>query len=62
MEPGTIFRIGVADGDDGLFTLLIARVVYIVPAADGQWFVGCTFTPMLREEILAWMQRIGREE
>ena len=62
IEPGTVFRIAIADGDDGLFTLLMARVVYIVPAPGGQWFVGCTFTPKLREEILIWMQSIGREE
>ena len=62
METGTAFRIGIADGNDGLFTLLMARVVYIAPAPGGQWFVGCTFTPKLREEILAWMQGIGKEE
>src|SRR5690349_3891481 len=62
MESGTTFRIGIADGDDGLFTLLMARVVYIVPAPGGQWFVGCTFTPKLREEILVWMQSIGKDE
>src|SRR5947207_11393787 len=53
IEPGTIFRIGIADGNDGLFTLLMARVVYIVHATDGQWVVGCTFTPKLREYIFA---------
>ena len=62
MEPGTVFRMGIADGNDGLFTLLMARVVYIVPAPYGQCFVGCTFTPKLREEIFVWMQSIGREE
>jgi PilZ domain len=62
MEPGTAFRIGIADGNDGLFTLLMARVLYIAPAPSGQWSVGCTFTPKLREEILAWMQSIGKEE
>src|SRR5260370_1450782 len=61
-EPGTAFRIGIADGNDGLFTLLMARVVYIASAPGGQWFVGCTFTPKLREEILVWMQSIGKEE
>jgi len=61
MEPGTTFRIGIADGDDGLFTLLMARAIYIVPAPGGQWFVGCTFTPKLREEILTWMQNIGKD-
>jgi c-di-GMP-binding flagellar brake protein YcgR len=62
MEPGTAFRIGIADGEDGLFTLLMARVVYLAPAPAHKWFVGCHFTPKLREEILQWMQRIGGEE
>jgi hypothetical protein len=62
MEPGTAFRIGIADGDNGLFTLLMARVVYVAPSPGTQWFLGCTFTPKLREEILTWMQGIGREE
>jgi c-di-GMP-binding flagellar brake protein YcgR len=60
MEPATVFRIGVADGEDGLFTLLMARVVHISPRSDGKWAVGCTFTPKLREEILTWMEGIGR--
>jgi len=62
IEPGTDFRIAIADGDDGLFTLLLARVVYVAPAPGNHWFMGCTFTPKLREEILTWMQNIGREE
>jgi len=61
MEPGTAFRIGIADGDDGLFTLLTARAIYVTSASDDKWVVGCTFTPKLREEILAWLEKIGRQ-
>ena len=62
MEPGTAFRIGIVDGDDGLFTLLMAQAIYVAAASDDKWAVGCTFTPKLREEILAWLEKIGREE
>jgi hypothetical protein len=62
MEPGTLFRIGVASGNDGLFTLLMARAIYVVSASDDKWAVGCTFTPKLREEILAWLEKIGRKD
>ncbi len=59
MEPGTAFRIGIADGIDGLFTLLSSRVVYVDERPGPKYFVGCTFTPILREDILAWIQNIG---
>jgi len=59
MQPGTVFRIGIADGDDGLFTLLSSRVIYVDERPGPKYFVGCTFTPMLREDILAWIERIG---
>ena len=59
MEPGTAFRIGIADGDDGLFTLLSSRVVYVDERPDAKFFVGCTFTPLLREDIFVWIKNIG---
>ena len=59
MEPGTAFRIGIADGDDGLFTLLSSRVLYVDEQPGPKYFVGCTFTPMLRADILVWIERIG---
>jgi hypothetical protein len=61
IEPGTVLRVAIADGENGLFTLLQARVIHTAPSSDGRWFMGCSFTPKLREEILAWMQNIGRE-
>src|ERR1700687_3303682 len=59
LEPGTAFRLGIADGTDGLFTLLLSRVVHAGPAPGRKWLVGCTFTPKLREDILAWIEKIG---
>ncbi len=59
IEPGTAFRIGIADGTDGPFTLLSSRVVRVAPAPGQKWFVGCAFTPKLREDILAWIERLG---
>jgi hypothetical protein len=59
IEPGTAFRIGIADGNDGLFTLLSSRVIYVDEAPDHKWFLGCTFTPKLRQDILLWVERIG---
>src|SRR5437667_255598 len=62
MAAGPALLTGIADGDDGLFTLLMAQAIYVAAASDDQWAVGCTFTPKLREEILAWLEKIGREE
>lgn len=59
IEPGTAFRIGIADGNDGLFTLLSSRAVYVDEAPGHKWYMGCTFTPKLREDILAWIEKIG---
>src|SRR5262245_13723764 len=40
IEPGTTFRIGIVEGNDGLFTLLASRAVYVVEAPDHKWYVG----------------------
>ena len=59
IEPGTAFRIGIAEGTDGPFTLLSSRVVHVAPGPAQKWYVGCTFTPKLREDILAWIEGLG---
>ncbi len=59
IEPGTAIRIGIAEGIDGPFTLLSSRVVYVKEAISSKWFVGCVFTPRLREGILKWIEQIS---
>ena len=59
MEPGTHFRISIADDIEERFTLLLSQVVYVREAPGCKWFVGCEFTPILREEIFTWIEKIG---
>jgi hypothetical protein len=59
IEPDTVIRVGIADEIDGLFTLLSSRVVYVNEGPSRKWLLGCTFTPKLREDILAWIEKIG---
>jgi PilZ domain len=53
-EPGTILRIGSTHEKTGV---LLARALYIVPSAEGQWEIGCSFAKKLDEaELQAWLQ------
>ncbi len=61
MEPGTHFRIGIADDVEERFTLLLSQVVYVCEAPECKWFVGCEFTPIIREDIFAWIEKIGEK-
>jgi len=59
LEPGMQLRVGIADEIEGRFTLLSSQVVYVCEAPGHRWFVGCIFTPKLREDIFAWIENIG---
>ena len=57
-EPGTVVRIGEADGFEELSRLLHASVVRAQRSPGEQWTLGCALTKELSEaELLAWIGR-----
>jgi hypothetical protein len=52
IEPGTLLDLELIAGPDHPGLVTLASVVYVAPAADGDWVLGCTFIRELSDADL----------